>query len=191
MAKAEKTRCEWCVKDPIYIEYHDKEWGVPIKDDALLFEFLVLESFQAGLSWLTVLKKRENFRKAFANFDAKKIAKFDAKKIEALMQDAGIIRNRLKIEAAINNAKLYSQIQKDFGSFSNYIWSFTEGKTIHNKFKSIKELPAKTTISDAMSKDMGNRGFKFRGSTICYAFMQAVGIMNDHVVSCYRYKELK
>ena len=191
MAKAEKTRCEWCLKDPIYIEYHDKEWGVPIKDDALLFEFLVLESFQAGLSWLTVLKKRENFRKAFANFDAKKIAKFDAKKIEALMQDAGIIRNRLKIEAAINNAKLYSQIQKDFGSFSNYIWSFTEGKTIHNKFKSIKELPAKTTISDAMSKDMGNRGFKFRGSTICYAFMQAVGIMNDHVVSCYRYKELK
>lgn len=184
-----KQRCFWVSSDPTYIEYHDKEWGRPIHDDRLLFEFLVLESFQAGLSWLTVLKKRENFRKAFAKFDAKKIAKFDQRKFDQLMQDAGIIRNRLKIEAAINNAKCFLQIQKEFGSFDKYVWSFTGGKTIVNRPKDRSEYHAKTAISDAMSKDMGNRGFKFRGSTICYAFMQAVGIVDDHTVDCFRCKK--
>ena len=182
----EKNRCPWCGTEPIYVKYHDEEWGQPIHDDRLLFEFLVLESFQAGLSWLTVLKKRENFRKAFANFDAKEVSKFDQAKFDALMQDAGIIRNRLKIEAAINNAQRFLEIQKEFGSFDKYIWSFTGGKTIVNKPKTLKELPAKTAISDAMSKDMGQRGFKFRGSTICYAFMQAVGMVDDHLVDCWR-----
>ena len=183
MAK-EIIRCAWVSKDPLYIEYHDQEWGKPVHDDQKLFEFLILESFQAGLSWLIVLRKRENFRKAFANFDAKKIAKFTPEKVEKLMQDAGIIRNRLKILAAINNAKLFLQIQKEFGSFDKYVWSFTKGKTIKNRPKTVKELPAKTELSDAMSKDMGKRGFKFRGSTICYAFMQAVGIVNDHTQDC-------
>lgn len=182
----EKTRCAWCLKEPIYIEYHDKEWGRPLHDDQKLFEFLVLESFQAGLSWLTVLKKRDNFRKAFANFDAKKVAKFDKKKFDELMQDAGIIRNRLKIEAAINNAKLYLEIQKEFGSFDKYVWGFVNHKPIINKRKSLKEIPASIAISDAMSKDMGKRGFKFRGSTICYAFMQAVGMVDDHIDDCWR-----
>jgi DNA-3-methyladenine glycosylase I len=178
------NRCPWPSNDLLMIEYHDKEWGKPLHDDKKLFEFLVLESFQAGLSWRTVLHKRENFRKAFANFDAKKISKFDRKKFNSLMQDAGIIRNRLKIEAAINNAKCYLQVQKEFGSFDKYVWSFTNGKTIINKPKSLKDIPAKTKISDAMSEDMGKRGFKFRGSTICYAFMQAVGIVDDHLVGC-------
>src|ERR1700722_15345617 len=150
----EKIRCAWCLKEPIYIEYHDKEWGRPLHDDQKLFEFLVLESFQAGLSWLTVLKKRENFQKAFANFDAEKVSKFDKKKFDQLMQDAGIIRNRLKIEAAINNAARYLEIQKEFGSFDKYVWSFVKGKTIVNKRKSLSDIPAKTAISDAMSKDM-------------------------------------
>ncbi len=182
----EKLRCEWSLKDDLYKEYHDVEWGTPIHDDQKLFEFLVLESFQAGLSWHTVLKKRENFRKSFANFDAKKVSKFDRKKFDELMQDAGIIRNRLKIEAAINNANCYLQIQKEFGSFDKYVWSFVGGKTIVNKRKSLKEIPPKTDISDAMSKDMGKRGFKFRGSTICYAFMQAVGMVDDHVEHCWK-----
>ncbi len=182
----EKQRCEWCLKEPIYIEYHDKEWGTPVHDDQKLFEFLVLESFQAGLSWLTVLKKRENFRKAFANFDAKKVSKFDKKKYDELMQDAGIIRNKLKIEAAINNAKCFLQIQKEFGSFDKYVWGFVGGKPIVNKRETLKHVPAKTEISDAMSKDMGKRGFKFRGSTICYAFMQAVGMVDDHVAHCWK-----
>ncbi len=183
--KQEKIyRCERCIKDPIYIEYHDEERWRPIHDDAKLFEFLVLESFQAGLSRLTILKKRENFRKAFANFDAKKIAKFDEKKYNELMQDAGIVRNRLKIQATINNAQRFLEIQKEFGSFDAYVWSFTKGKTLNNKHKSIKDILPKTEISDMMSKDMGKRGFKFRGTTICYAFMQAVGIVNDHIQSC-------
>ena len=184
--KKDKNRCPWCLKDPIYIKYHDEEWGRPVHDDRLLFEFLILESFQAGLSWLMVLKKRENFRKAFAGFDPKKVAKFDAKKKAALMQDAGIIRNRLKIEAAVNNAKHFLTIQKEFGSFDKYVWQFVGGKPLKNNFKSLKELPAKTTLSDVMSEDMGKRGFKFRGSTICYAFMQAVGMVDDHLVNCYR-----
>lgn len=184
--KTEKERCRWCMKDELYMEYHDKEWGTPLHDDQKLFEFLVLESFQAGLSWYTVLKKRDNFRKAFANFDAKKIARFDQKKAESLMQDAGIIRNRLKIEAAINNAKCFLQIQKEFGSFDKYIWGFVDGKPIVNKRSGLGDVPAKTPLSDAMSKDMGKRGFKFRGSTICYAFMQAVGMVDDHTNDCWR-----
>lgn len=186
-----KQRCFWVSKDLIYIDYHDKEWGRPIHDDKLLFEFLVLESFQAGLSWLTVLKKRENFRKAFVEFDAKKIAKFDEQKFDKLMQDAGIIRNRLKIEATINNAKRFLEIQKEFGSFDKYIWSFTNGKTIINRPKDRSDYKATTEISDAMSIDMGKRGFKFRGSTICYAFMQAVGIVDDHTRDCFRCKKGK
>ena len=185
MNKKTLIRCPWVSSDPIYIEYHDNEWGKPVHDDRLLFEFLTLESFQAGLSWLTVLKKRENFRKAFSNFEAEKVAKFSPSKIEKLMQDAGIIRNRLKIEAAINNAKIYLKIQKEFGSFDKYIWSFVNGKTVVNNFKTLKDYPAKTALSDAMSEDMGKRGFKFRGSTICYAFMQAVGMVNDHTVDCF------
>lgn len=184
--ESKKKRCQWCMKDELYMEYHDKEWGTPVHDDRKLFEFLVLESFQAGLSWYTVLKKRDNFRKAFANFDAEKIARFDQKKVESLMQDAGIIRNRLKIEAAINNAKCFLQIQKEFDSFDNYVWGFVEGKPIINKRKGLGDVPAKTPLSDAMSKDMGKRGFKFRGSTICYAFMQAVGMVDDHADDCWK-----
>ncbi len=180
----DKNRCGLSSKEPIYIEYHEKEWGTPLHDDQRLFEFLVLEGFQAGLSWVTVLKKRDNFRKAFANFDIKKVAKFDAKKIEALMQDQGIIRSRPKIEAAVNNAKCVLAIQKEFGSFDKYVWGFVGGKTIVNKPKSLKDIPKTTAISDAMSKDMGKRGFKFWGSTICYAFMQAVGLVNDHLIGC-------
>lgn len=182
----DKIRCTWCLKTPIYIEYHDKEWGHPVHDDQKLFEFLVLESFQAGLSWLTVLNKRDNFRKAFANFDAKKVAKFDKKKVEQLLKDEGIIRNRLKIEAAINNAKCYLAIQKEFGSFDKYIWGFVKGKPVVNNRKALGNIPASTPLSDAMSKDMGKRGFKFRGTTICYAFMQAVGMVDDHVNDCWK-----
>ena len=185
---AEKSRCEWCLNDPLYIRYHDEEWGRPVHDDRVLFEFLILEGFQAGLSWLTVLKKRENFRKAFAGFDANKVAKFDASKVESLMQDVGIIRNRLKIEAAITNARLFKAVQKEFGSFDKYVWGFTGGKTVVNNPCKPGDIPATSTIADAMSKDLGARGFKFRGSTICYAFMQAVGIVDDHVAGCWRKK---
>ncbi len=177
-------QCTWPANDPLMLAYHDKEWGKPLHDDKLLFEFLILESFQAGLSWRTVLHKRENFRKAFANFDARKVSRFDKKKFNSLMQDAGIIRNRLKIEAAINNAKRFLEIQKEFGSFDKYVWSFTKGKTIINQPKSNKDLPAKTRLSDLMSEGMGKRDFKFIGSTICYAFMQAVGIVDDHLMNC-------
>ncbi len=176
--------CPWPSNDPLMIKYHDEEWGKPLHDDQKLFEFLILESFQAGLSWRTVLHKRENFRKAFAKFDAKKVSKFDRKKFNSLMKDAGIIRNRLKIEAAINNAKYFLNLQQEFGSFDKYVWSFVNYKSIINKPKSLKHLPAKTYISDKMSEDMGKRGFKFRGSTICYAFMQAVGMVDDHLIGC-------
>ncbi len=182
----EKQRCEWSMKDQLYKDYHDTEWGTPLHDDQKLFEFLVLESFQAGLSWYIVLKKRDNFRKAFANFEAKKVARFDAAKVEQLLKDEGIIRNRMKIEAAINNAACFLQIQKEFGSFDKYIWGFVGGKPVINKVKSLADVPAKTPVSDAMSKDMGKRGFKFRGSTICYAFMQAVGMVDDHVEHCWK-----
>ncbi len=177
-------RCPWPADDPLMIKYHDEEWGRPLHDDRKLFEFLILESFQAGLSWRIVLHKRENFRKAFSGFDANKVSKFNKKKVAALLNDAGIIRNRLKIEAAINNAKCFLKIRKEFGSFDKYVWGFVKHQTILNKPKSLKDLPAKTRISDTMSEDMGKRGFKFRGSTICYAFMQAVGMVDDHMVDC-------
>ena len=183
------VRCGWCLGDPVYVKYHDEEWGTPVHDDKLLFEFLVLESFQAGLSWLTILKKRENFRKAFSNFDVKKVAKYDEKKYEALMQDAGIVRNQLKIRAAINNAQRFIKIQKEFGSFDKYVWSFVGGKQKINSLKTLKDIQPKTKISDAMSANMGKRGFKFRGSTICYAFMQAVGMVDDHLDNCWRKKK--
>ncbi|MEG0851670.1 MAG: DNA-3-methyladenine glycosylase I [Flavobacterium sp.] len=184
----EKIRCNWVSNDELYIKYHDKEWGKPVYDDKVLFEFLVLESFQAGLSWITILKKRENFRKAFDNFNDKKIIKYNDAKIEELMQNEGIIRHRGKIEATINNAKVFQEIQKEFGSFSDYLWKYVNGKPIDNNLKSIKDAVAKTEISDALAKDLKKRGFKFMGSTTVYAFMQAVGMVNDHVTSCFCYK---
>ena len=183
------SRCAWSGSDPLYQKYHDEEWGVPVQDDRKFFEMLILEGAQAGLSWITILRKRENYRRAFDNFDAKKIAKYDSKKIEQLLQNEGIIRNRLKIAAAIQNAKCFLEIQKEFGSFDKYIWQFVNGKPIINKRKSLKNIPAMTNESDAMSKDLKKRGFKFVGSTICYAFMQAVGMVNDHTTDCFRYKK--
>ncbi len=183
-------RCEWPGKNPLMIEYHDKEWGVPLHDDQKLFEFLVLDAFQAGLSWEIVLNKRKGFSKAFHKFNVKKIAKYDEKDVERLMNDAGIIRNRMKILATITNAQRFLEVQKEFGSFDNYIWQFTNFKAIKNKFRSLKELPAKSKESDAMSEDLKKRGFKFVGSTICYAFMQAAGMVNDHIITCFRYKNI-
>jgi len=185
-----KNRCSWCGNDPLYVKYHDEEWGVPVYDDAKLFEFLILETFQAGLSWITVLKKRENFRVAFDNFDYKKISKYNEVKFEELLQNAGIIRNRLKIKATISNANLFMKIQEEFGSFSKYIWDFTNGKPIKNKAITLNEVPATTLLSDKISKDLKKRGFKFVGSTVIYAHMQATGMVNDHVVDCFRYKEV-
>ena len=180
------TRCDWCLSDPIYIQYHDQEWGKECHDDRVLFEFLILESAQAGLSWLTVLKKRAGYRKAFANFDAKKVAQFDEAKIEVLMQFEGIIRNRLKIKSAISNAQIFLSLQKEYGSFDDYLYSFMpSNKPIVNKRKSLKDLPASSVESDAISKDLKKRGFKFFGSTICYAYMQAMGMVNDHLISCH------
>ncbi|WPQ65449.1 DNA-3-methyladenine glycosylase I [Chitinophaga sancti] len=185
----EPNRCSWSTKDQLYKDYHDTEWGVPLHDDTRLFEMINLEGAQAGLSWYTVLTKRENYRKAFDNWDAKKISKYTDKKIESLMADAGIIRNRLKINGTVLNAKAFLEVQKEFGSFDKYIWSFVGGKPIVNHFKSLSEIPAKTPISDAMSKDLLKRGFKFVGSTICYAFMQATGMVDDHVADCWRRKK--
>ena len=170
----DKKRCAWCGNDPLYMAYHDKEWGVPVYDDDKLFEFLILETFQAGLSWITILRKRENFRKAFDNFDYKKIAKYGDDKYESLLQDAGIVRNKLKIKATISNAQAFMEVQKEFGSFSDYIWAFTDGKPIKNGYKSLSEVPATTALSDKLSKDLKKRGFKFIGTTICYAYMQGV-----------------
>jgi DNA-3-methyladenine glycosylase I len=181
-----KHRCEWCGDDPLYVEYHDQEWGVPVHDDRKLFEMLILEGAQAGLNWLTILRKRENYRKAFDNFDAKKIAKYDKAKVAKLLADAGIVRNRLKIAATIQNARAFVEVQKEFGNFDRYIWQFVGGKPKINKWKNLKEIPPKTAESDAMSKDLKKRGFSFVGSTICYAFMQAVGMVNDHVVACFK-----
>ncbi len=185
-----KNRCPWSSSDPLYIRYHDREWGVPLYNDKKLFEFLILEGMQAGLSWLTILKKRENFRKAFSNFDPKEVARFDSLKVRRLLRDKGIIRNRLKIKAAIQNAKAFLQIQKEFDSFNKYIWQFVGGKPRMNQWKSLKDIPAKTKESDTMSEDLKKRGFQFVGSTICYAHMQATGMVNDHLVSCFRYKEV-
>jgi DNA-3-methyladenine glycosylase I len=187
----EKKRCSWPGANELMVKYHDEEWGVPLHDDKKLFEFLLLDAFQAGLSWQTIINKRENFRKSFHDFDYKKIAKYTDKDKERLLNDAGIIRNRLKIDSAIKNAQLFLEIQKEFGSFDKYIWQFTDHKTIKNNFKELKEIPAKTDESDAMSKALKDRGFKFVGSTICYAFMQAAGMVNDHTVDCIRYGELK
>jgi DNA-3-methyladenine glycosylase I len=186
----QKTRCPWPSDDFLMIKYHDKEWGVPLHNDKKLFEFLILEGFQAGLSWRTILHKRENFRKAFDNFDYNKVAKYDKRKVNSLLKDAGIIRNKLKIESAIANAKAFLLVRKEFRTFDKYIWSFVNGKPIHNKFKSLKELPAKTKLSDTISDDLRKRGFKFVGSTIVYAHMQATGMVNDHVVTCYRRNEM-
>lgn len=185
-----KQRCEWCGSDPLYINYHDNEWGVPVHDDRTLFEMLILDGAQAGLSWITILRKRENYRKAFDNFDVAKVAKYKQNKIEELLANAGIIRNKLKINSAIQNARCFLDVQEEFGSFDSYIWQFVNGKSKVNMFRSLQELPAKTQESEAMSKDLIKHGFKFVGPTICYAFMQAAGMVNDHVVSCFRYDEL-
>jgi DNA-3-methyladenine glycosylase I len=173
------------------IPYHDEEWGVPVHDDRLLFEFLILEGAQAGLSWSTILNKRENYRKAFDDFDARKMASYDANKIKALLNNPGIVRNRLKVNAAVQNAKAFLTVQQEFGSFDKYLWSFVGGKPLQNRRKSFKDVPARTAESDAMSKDLLKRGFKFVGSTICYAFMQAVGMVNDHTTDCFRHRQLK
>jgi DNA-3-methyladenine glycosylase I len=182
----EPKRCGWCLSSDLYKEYHDKEWGVPVYDDQKLFEFLILETFQAGLSWITILKKRENFQSAFDDFDYKKVANYPEKKIQELMLDAGIIRNQLKIRSAVSNALAFMKVQEEFGSFSKYIWQFTDGKPIDNNRKSLKEVPATSPLSDAISKDLKKRGFKFVGSTVVYAHMQATGMVNDHVEDCWR-----
>lgn len=183
-------RCEWAGSDPLYLAYHDQEWGVPQHDDGKLFEMLILEGAQAGLSWSTILNKRENYRKAFEDFDPQKVAGFDESKIAELLKDAGIVRNRLKINAAVQNAKALLEVQDEFGSFDNYIWGFVGREPKVNTWKSLGEIPAQTAESEAMSKDLKKRGFRFVGPTICYAFMQAVGMVNDHVVGCYRYQQL-
>jgi DNA-3-methyladenine glycosylase I len=182
-------RCPWATIEPA-TTYHDKEWGVPVHDDRVLFEFLILEGAQAGLSWITILKKRENYRKAFAGFRAEKIARYGARDVKRLLADAGIVRNRLKIAATIQNAKMFLAVRKEFGSFDAYLWRFVGGKPIQNRWRSMKQVPARTTESDAMSRDLLRRGFKFAGSTICYALMQATGMVNDHLVTCPRYAEL-
>ena len=184
-------RCGWSISDPLMIDYHDKEWGVPVHDDRTHFEMIVLDGAQAGLSWQTVLKKREAYREAFDNFDVRKVSRYDDKKISALLNNPGIIRNRLKINSAVVNAKAFLEVTGEFGSFDKYIWRFVGNRTIHNSWKSLKELPAKTSLSDGMSKDLRKRGFTFVGSTICYAYMQASGMVNDHTTECFRYKELK
>ncbi|MBO6827993.1 MULTISPECIES: DNA-3-methyladenine glycosylase I [unclassified Allomuricauda] len=186
----DKHRCGWCLGDPLYEAYHDTEWGVPVRDDDTLFEFLILETFQAGLSWITVLRKRENFRKAFDRFNYRKIAAYDQKKVDSLLQDPGIIRNKLKVNATISNAKAFMEIQKEFGSFNTYIWDFVDGEPIKNQWKNYKDAPATTAVSDAISKDLKKRGFKFVGSTVIYAHMQATGMVNDHEVNCFRYHEV-
>lgn len=183
-------KCGWCVGDDLYEAYHDIEWGVPLRDDGLLFEFLVLETFQAGLSWITILRKRENFRRAFDNFQYKKIALYDENKVQELLLDAGIIRNKLKVRATITNARQFMEVQKEFGSFSKYIWSFVDNTPIVNAFAHYKDAPANTPLSDAISKDLKKRGFKFVGSTVVYATMQAIGMVNDHEVGCFRYNSL-
>lgn len=183
-----KIRCGWCVGDPLYITYHDEEWGSPLHNDRKFFEFLILEGAQAGLSWLTVLKKRANYRKAFDEFNAEKVARYNSRKIRLLLGNEGIIRNRLKIESAVSNAKAFLALKREFGSFDRYIWQFVKGKPIQNRFTTLKTIPPKSSVSNAMSADLKRRGFRFVGSTICYAFMQATGMVNDHLTGCFRYK---
>jgi DNA-3-methyladenine glycosylase I len=185
-----KTRCDWAGSDPLYIEYHDTEWGVPVHDDRSWFEFLILEGAQAGLSWLTILKKRQKYREAFDNFDPAKIAVYNSAKVSDLLSDSGIIRNKLKIEAAVQNASAFLAVQQEYGSFDRYVWQFMGGRPLKNKWKSVQQIPAQTRESAALSSDLKKRGFKFVGPTICYAFMQATGLVNDHIVGCFRYKEV-
>jgi len=184
-------KCGWCLGDPLYETYHDKEWGVPINNDRVFFEFIVLESFQAGLSWITILRKRENFRKAFDAFDYRKIADYNDKKIDELLQNEGIIRHKLKVQSAITNAQAFIKIQEEFGSFSDYVWAFVDGKAQQHEVKNYKNAPAITPESEALSKDLKKRGFKFMGPTVAYAFMQATGLVNDHELTCFRYAEVK
>jgi DNA-3-methyladenine glycosylase I len=187
---SDNARCEWCTSHPLYISYHDEEWGVPEHDDQKLFEKIILDGAQAGLSWLTILKKREGYRRAFDRFDVQKIARYSDKKIATLLADPGIVRNRLKVNAAVTNARAYLRLREELGSFDHYLWQFVDGCTIQNRWTSLKQLPTSTAESDAMSRDLKQRGFKFVGSTICYAFMQAIGMVNDHVVTCHRHREL-
>ena len=186
-----KTRCGWAGTDPIYVEYHDIEWGVPVWDDRRLFEFLILEGAQAGLSWITILKRRQGYREAFDGFDPARVARFSAKKVEQLLQNPGIIRNRLKVQSTVTNAKAFLKVQKEFGSFSQYQWGFVNNQPVRNRHQSMQEVPARTEISDLLSRDLKKRGFSFVGSTIIYAHMQAVGMVNDHIVSCFRHQEVR
>lgn len=188
MSKKEKVRCGWCLKFDQYVQYHDEEWGVPVHDDLTHFEFLILEGAQAGLSWSTILKKREGYREAFANFDPQKVARFTESRLEKMLENPAIVRNRLKVYAAVNNAKRFLEVQKEFGTFDAYVWRFVKNKPIVNKWKSLKEIPATSRESDALSADLIKRGFKFVGSTVIYAHMQACGLINDHLVDCWRYK---
>lgn len=188
---ANPARCPWCGDDPLYVKYHDEEWGVPVHDDRTLFEFLVLEGAQAGLSWLTILRKRENYRRAFAGFDAEKVAKFGEKDVARLLGDAGIVRNRLKISAAITNARLFLETSARYGGFGKFMWGFVDGKPLVNRFASLEEIPASTAVSDAISKELKRIGFKFVGSTIVYSHMQATGMVNDHLTSCHRHGECR
>ncbi len=182
-------RCEWCGSDPLYQRYHDQEWGVPCRDDHRLFEFLILESAQAGLSWITILRKREHYRRAFSNFSAEKVARYNKRSIERLLGNPGIVRNRLKIESAINNARRFLEIQQQYGSFSSYLWGFVDNQPLQNRWQKLSQVPARTPLSDTICKDMKQRGFRFFGSTICYAHMQATGMVNDHLLNCFRYAE--
>ena len=188
---SDRKRCGWCVGDPLYVRYHDTEWGVPVYDDKVLFEFLILEGAQAGLSWLTILRRREAYRRAFAGFEPEKVARFTPRRIAALLNDSGIVRNQRKIESAVSNARAFLRVQEEFGSFSAYQWRFVDGVPIQNRWKTLRALPARTPVSIAFSKDLRQRGFSFVGPTIVYAHMQAVGMVNDHLVSCFRYRELQ
>jgi DNA-3-methyladenine glycosylase I len=186
-----KKRCNWGTDNPLYIDYHDREWGVPLHDDGRLFEFLILEGAQAGLSWLTILKKRENYRLALDGFDPRKIAEYDSAKIQNLLKNPGIVRNRLKLDATVTNARAFLKVQREFGSFDKYIWQFVDGRPIRNRWKFVAQIPARSNESDSMSTELKRRGFKFVGTTICYAFMQAVGMVNDHTVDCFRYQQIE
>jgi DNA-3-methyladenine glycosylase I len=190
MSRKEKIRCGWAGTDATYVGYHDTEWGVPVRDDRRLFEFLVLEGAQAGLSWITILRKRDAYRAAFDDFDPEKVARYDARRVQKLLKNEGIVRNRLKVESAVKNARAYLAVQEEFGSFSEYQWAFVDGKPIVNRWPSMKQIPARTPLSDAISKDLKQRGFSFVGSTIIYAHMQAVGMVNDHIVECFRHVEV-
>ncbi len=184
------VRCAWAGSDPLYLAYHDREWGVPVHDDQLLFEFLTLEGAQAGLSWITILRKREAYRAAFSGFDPEAVARFDGAKVAALLADPGIVRNRLKVESAITNARAFLKVRDEFGTFDAYLWRFVEGRPVRNAWRTVAEIPASTPVSDALSRDLKRRGFRFVGSTICYAHMQAVGMVNDHTMNCFRWREL-